>query len=220
MEPKPYKIEDRPGDIVCEPLVSYSAITLDPAQRYSYADYLTWADDKRRELIDGIVKLMSAPYTIHSEITTTLVSKLWPFIKKRKGKCKIFHSPIDVRLPKNGETADNMIFTVVHPDIVVVCDPSKIEKRGIIGAPDFVVEVLSPSNTKLAMRKKFDLYEEAGVKEYWVVNPKLGLTVFLLQENGIFDEGTSYDLIFTPDAKVPVHTIEGLEIGLTEFLEE
>ena len=219
MVPKPYKIDGLPEDILCEPLVSYGAICLDPDKLYSYADYLTWADDKRRELIDGIAKLMSGPNTIHSEITITLAGKIWSFIKKRKGKCKIYHSPIDVRLPKNGETADDKIFTVVQPDIVVVCDPSKIEKKGIIGAPDLVVEVLSPSNTKLAMNKKYNLYEEAGVKEYWVVYPKMGLTVFLLQNNGKYDEGTSYDLIFTPDAKVPVHVIEGLEIGIKEFLE-
>ena len=221
MKTKPYKTDDKPtGNIIYEPLVKYDAINLDPAKRYSYADYLTWADDKRRELFDGIVKLMSGPAFIHAKISSNFIGKMWPFVKKRKGKCEVIHAPIDVRLPKNGETADDKIFTVVQPDIVVVCDPAKIDEKGIIGAPDLVVEVLSPSNTKLMMRTKFDLYEEAGVKEYWVVYPKSGVTVFLLQDNGKYDNGTTYDIIYVPDAKIPVHTIEGLEIGLKELFED
>jgi Uma2 family endonuclease len=149
-----------------------------------------------------------------------MIGKMWPFIKRRKGKCEIFHAPVDVRLPKNGETADNKIYTVLQPDICVVCDPSKIDEKGIIGAPDLVVEVQSPSTAKYVMSKKFDIYEEAGVKEYWVVYPKAGLTVFLLQDDGKYDDGTTYDIIYTPDAKVPVRTIEGLEIELKELFEE
>ena len=221
MEPKPYKTNDQPtGDIVCEPLVQYGAISLDSAKRYSYADYLTWADDKRRELFDGIVKLMSAPLNIHSLISGNIFGRTWQYIKKRKGNCKIYHAPFDVRLPKNKETADDKIYTVVQPDIVVVCDPSKIDEKGVIGAPDLVVEVLSPSNTKLMMRTKYDLYEESGVKEYWVVYPKSGVTVFLLQDNGKYDNGTTYDIVYMPDAKIPVNTIEGLEIGLKELFED
>jgi Uma2 family endonuclease len=101
-----------------------------------------------------------------------------------------------------------------------VCDPSKIDEKGIIGAPDLAVEILSPSNTKNMMRTKFDLYEEAGVKEYWVVHPKSAVTVFLLQKNGSYDNGTTYDIVYMPDAKIPVHTIKGLKISLKELLEE
>ena len=221
MESKLYKTDDKPaGDIVCEPLVKYDPIILDPAKRYSYADYLTWVDDKRRELFDGFVSMMSGPLTIHSNITADIFGRAWNFIKRRKAKCKIFHAPIDVRLPKKGEIADDKIFDVVQPDIVVVCDPSKVDKKGIIGAPDLVIEVLSPSNTRLMMSTKFDLYEEAGVKEYWVVYPKSGVTVFLLQDNGKYDRGTTYDIVYMPDAKIPVHTIEGLKISLKELFEE
>jgi len=223
MEPKPYKTDDDATYILCEPPARYgcvSTVVLDEAKRYSYADYLTWADNKRRELFDGIAKLMSAPNILHADIAAYIFSNIWPFVKKRKGKCRVFHAPVDVRLPKNGEIADDKIFTVVQPDICVVCDPSKIDIKGIIGAPDLIVEVVSPSNTKLMMSKKFDVYEEAGVKEYWVIYPKSGLTVFLLQNNGKFDEGTTYDVIYTPNAKVPVHTIEGLEIELNELFED
>jgi len=221
MEPKPYKTDDQQaGNIVCEPLVKYETIVLDPAKRYSYADYLTWVDDKRRELFDGFVRLMSGPLTIHAIISANIFGRTWSYIKRRKRKCAIFHAPIDVRLPKNGETADDKIFNVVQPDIVVVCDLSKIDEKGIIGAPDLVVEVLSPSNTRLMMSTKFDLYEAAGVKEYWVVYPKSGVTVFLLQDDGKYDRGTTYDIVYVPDAKIPVHTIEGLEIGLKELFED
>ena len=220
MEPKPYNLDDQPADsIICEPLVQYGAINLDPAKRYSYADYLMWVDDKRRELFDGIAKLMAGVNFVHNAITVNLTYFLRQFVKKKKGNCKIFHAPYDVRLPKNGETADDKIYTVVQPDIFVVCDPSKIDEKGIIGAPDLVVEVLSPSNTKLMMRTKFDLYEESGVKEYWVVYPRSGVTVFLLQDDGKYDNGTTYDIIYMPDAKIPVHTVEGLEIGLKELFE-
>ena len=222
MEPKPYNEDDQQGSVVCEPFAPYGIpeVCLNPSIRYTYAEYLTWADNKRRELFDGIVQLMSAPHIIHSIVTAGIFGRMWSYVKKRKGVCKIFHSPIDVRLPKNRETDDSKIYTVVQPDIVVVCDPSKIDKKGIIGAPDLVVEVQSPSTAKLVMGKKFDLYEEAGVKEYWVVYPNAGLTVFLLQDNGKYDNGTTYDVVYTPDAKVPVHTIEGLEIELKELFED
>ena len=221
MKSKKYKQGEKPaGDIICEPLVKYETLVLDPAKRYSYADYLTWVDDKRRELFDGFVRMMSGPRTTHAEITAGIFGRAWSFIKRKKGKCKIFHAPIDVRLPENGETADDKIFTVVQPDIVVVCDPSKIDEKGIIGAPDLVVEVLSPSNSRLMMSTKFDLYEKSGVKEYWVVYPKSGVTVYLLTYNGKYDNGTTYDIVYTPDAKIPVHTIKGLKIGLKELFED
>jgi len=221
MEPILYKEDEQPVELFLDPPAIYgcvSVVNLDPNKRYSYADYLTWADNKRRELFDGMVKMMSGPNTWHSRITVGLVGKIWPFVKKRKGTCEVFHSPIDVRLPRNGETADNKVYTVVQPDICVVCEPSKIDEKGIIGAPDLVVEVQSPSTGKVDMSTKFDLYEEAGVKEYWVVHPINGLTVFLLQENGKFDDGATYDLIYTPNAKVPMRTIKGLEIELKELL--
>ena len=223
MEPKSYKENDQLVELLLDPPARYgcvSAVSIDPNKRYSYADYLTWADNKRRELFDGIVKLMSAPNITHSSITSGLIGRMWPFVKMRKGKCRVFHSPVDVRLPKSGEKDDDKIYTVVQPDICVVCDPSKIDEKGIVGAPDLVVEVVSPSNTKLMMSTKFELYERGGVKEYWVVYPKSGLTVFLLQENGKYDDGVTYDVIYTPDAKVPVFTIPGLEIGLRELFEE
>ncbi len=222
MKPKAYKKNDKASDTADEPFAPYGnpPIYLDPTKRYSYADYRTWTDNKMRELIDGFVSVMSGPNLLHSVSSGNIFGKIWSHIEKRKGKCKIIHAPFDVRLPKNGETADNKIYTVVQPDIIVVCNPEKLDERGCMGAPDLVVEVQSPSTARLDMSKKFDLYEEAGVKEYWVVYPKAGLTVFLLQENGRYDDGTTYDVAFTPDAKVPVHTIEGLELGLKDLFKD
>jgi len=201
-----------------EPPIGYTA------HRYSYADYLTWTDDKMREIIDGVVYLFSAPLRVHAEITGSFFYRALSYFNKRKGreksKCKVYTAPFDVRLPVDGETADDKIFNVVQPDIVVVCDPSKLDYRGCIGAPDLVVEVNSPSTTKREMNQKFFLYEKAGVKEYWVVYPKSkGVTVFLLQPDGKYDEGTTYEVVFGT-TKVPVKTLEGLIIDLEELFEE
>jgi Uma2 family endonuclease len=199
---------------------SDSGVYINKSQLYTYADYLSWMDDKRRELINGVVyDLLSAPTRWHAEISAFINGKFWSYVAKRKGKgkCKVYYAPFDVRFPKNGETADNKIYTVVQPDICVICDPEKLDEKGCIGAPDLIVEVQSPSTAKRDLHEKFNLYEESGVKEYWVVYPKVqGLTVFLLQENGKFDEGTSYE--FT--GKVPVATLKGLEIDLEELFEE
>ncbi|MDR1860943.1 MAG: Uma2 family endonuclease, partial [Bacteroidales bacterium] len=109
-----------------EPAAEYGSQKL-----YTYADYRTWADDKRRELIDGIIyDLLSAPMRMHQRISKNILFFLEYFIRRRKGKCEVYHAPFDVRLPRNGETADNEIYTVVQPDICVVCDPSKLDERG------------------------------------------------------------------------------------------
>ena len=187
--------------------------------RYSYADYLSWIDDKMRELLNGIVYTFSAPFRNHAKFTSGFLVKAGSFIKNKKGKCEIYHAPFDVRLPLNGETADDKIYNVVHPDICVVCDPSKLDEKGCLGAPDLIVEVISPSTAKRDLNEKFNLYEAAGVREYWVVYPKdKAVTVFLLQEDGKYDPGMTYQLI---DKKVcvPVYTLEGLIIDLDELFE-
>jgi Uma2 family endonuclease len=163
--------------------------------------------------------LFSAPTRWHAGISASIFGRFWNYITKRKdkGQCKVYHAPFDVRFPKNGETADNKIYTVVQPDICVVCDPKKLDKAGCIGAPDLIVEVQSPSTAKRDLQEKFKLYEESGVREYWIVYPRVqGVTVFLLQEDGKYDEGTTYE--FT--GKVPVSIFDGLEIDLEELFEE
>ena len=204
---------------ILEPLVAGEpdAVYLNPSKRYSYADYLTWMDDTRRELIDGIVYVFSAPSRFHAEISGSIWLKFQNFVAKRKGNCKIYHAPFDVRFPNNDETDNKKIYTVVQPDICVVCDPSKLDEKGCIGAPDLIVEVQSMSTAKKDMREKFDLYERGGVKEYWVVFPKEeGLTVFKLGKDGKYDKGTPYQF----EGKVPVGIFKGLKIDLEELFQD
>jgi Uma2 family endonuclease len=213
---KPYDATPPKTNIVEEPFVMYGTLNLDESKRYTYADYLTWLDDKRRELINGFIHLMSAPNEIHARISFNWGFLTELFVRKRKGKCRIYHAPFDVRLPLNNETADDKIKDVVQPDLCVICDLTKLDDKGCIGAPDLIVEVLSPSTLKYDWNYKFNLYESAGVREYWIVDPKAKLVnVFLLQPDGKYDLGTVYEC----NQKAPVHIFEGLEIELNELFE-
>jgi Uma2 family endonuclease len=215
---KSYDLSETEPMIIAEPFAMYyPTLDLDLKKRYTYADYLTWLDDKRRELIDGFIYLMSAPNEFHARISHLASMFIGSFVRNRKGKCRVYHAPFDVRLPLNKETEDGKIYNVVQPDICVVCDLSKIDKRGCIGAPDLIVEVLSPSTYKKDLHNKLALYEAAGVREYWTVNPKAKTVhIFLLQANGFYDDGIEYET----GQKAPVHIFEGLEIDLNELFEE
>jgi Uma2 family endonuclease len=166
-----YTVDKEPekATVIKEP----DGVYITQKQPYNYADYLSWMDNKRRELINGVVfDLLSAPTRWHADISEFINGKLWTYITKRKGKCKIYHAPFDVRFPRNGKTADNDIYTVVQPDICVICDPKKLDDKGCIGALDLIVEVQSPSTAQRDLKEKFELYEGAGVREYWVVFPR------------------------------------------------
>ncbi len=127
----------------------------------------------------------------------------------------VFYAPFDVRLPKNGETENDKIYTVVQPDICVVCDISKIDKRGCLGAPDLIVEIQSPSTAKYDFLEKFPLYESSGVREYWVVFPyDEAIQVFRLQSDGKYDEGTTYD-----EGNIPVGIFDGEKIAFDSIFE-
>jgi Uma2 family endonuclease len=186
-------------------------LSLDLKKRYTYADYLTWADGKVRELFNGFIKLMSpAPRAKHQKTSTTIAARLFNLIEKNKGVCQVFHAPFDVRLPRNGETADDRIYTVVQPDVCVICDPAKIDDRGCLGAPDLAVEVQSLATAKYDLNDKFRLYEEVGVREYWVVFPyEKGILQFILQADGTYDQGTKYE-----SGKIPVYIFDGEEIAI------
>jgi Uma2 family endonuclease len=161
---------------------------LDLTKTYTYADYLTWRFNERVELIKGWIHKMSpAPRPLHQEVETALSSELYTFFKKNKA-CKVYNSPFDVRLLINKGQKDKEITTVFQPDICVVCDPSKIDNRGCVGAPDLIVEVLSISTMKKDYNEKFNLYEENGVKEYWLVNPEMKAIQIFSLENGVYQE--------------------------------
>ncbi len=171
------------------------ALKLSLNRRYSYADYLTWIDDKRRELIDGFINLMTpAPARLHQEISGAVFGHLWHYLKNKP--CKVFAAPFDVRLPKDENEKENQnIFTVVQPDISVVCDMNKLDEKGCIGAPDVIVEIISPSTAKKDLHDKFEIYEQSKVNEYWVVYPSdNAISVFKLDTEGKYDEGTTYKI--------------------------
>ncbi|MGH8548382.1 MAG: Uma2 family endonuclease [Methylococcales bacterium] len=145
---------------------------LDLNGRYSYADYLTWQFGDALELIRGKIMLMSpAPTSKHRRIVTHLGGQLYDFFRKRP--CELFYAPFDVRLYDRGKSvvAFQEIYSVVQPDLCVICDKNKIDERGCSGAPDWVIETLSAGNSKLETQIKYQLYRESGVQEYWLVYP-------------------------------------------------
>jgi len=214
---KPYELPSTEPTIIEEPFVMYGTLDLDESKRYTYADYLTWLDDKRRELIDGFIHLMSAPMRWHARISGKLNTLIDIFVDEKMEGCHVYHAPFDVRLPLNNETDDDKVYNVVQPDLCVICDLSKLDDRGCIGAPDLIVEVLSPSTLKKDWNYKFNLYEAAGVREYWIVDPKAKvINVFLLQPDGKYDQG----IVYESGQKAPVRIFEGLEIDLGKLFEQ
>jgi Uma2 family endonuclease len=196
-------------------------LVLDINKQYSYADYITWTDGIRREIINGVVKVMSGVTDWHNVVTINLPILIKPFIRMQKKKYRIFHAPFDVMLPINGEVDSKQIYTVVQPDFGIVCDFTKVRKNGVFGAPDMIAEVLSPSTAARDLDEKKHLYERVGVKEYWVIYPKeMAITVFLLQSNGKYNEGETFDLLDDEDKKIKVAIIEGLEINLKDIFSE
>ena len=142
---------------------------LDLNKVYSYADYYKWKFEERVELIKGVIfKMSPAPNRAHQEITGTIYRKIGNFLESRQ--CKVYIAPFDVRIPRKSKE-DKDIITVVQPDICVICNPDILDDKGCLGAPDLVVEVLSPGNSRKEVSNKFDVYEEAGVREYWIVDP-------------------------------------------------
>ena len=189
-------------------------LTLDLTRRYTYADYLTWVDDVGRELIEGFIKLFPAPRRVHAEISKNIYRLLDFIVSKKKGGCSVYYAPFDVRFPKNGETSDNKIYTVVQPDICVVCDPSKLDDRGCCGAPDMIIEIFSPSTGKRDLHEKFLLYEEHGVKEYWIVYPSdKAIHTFLLQDDGKYNAG----IIYEQEGKAPVRVFDDYLLDLKDI---
>lgn len=159
---------------------------LDLEKNYSYADYLTWKFQERLEIIKGkIFKMSPAPNTFHQRIGSNLHGILWN--KFQNHSCRLFSAPFDVRLlDKKKSTVDKDVFTVVQPDLCVICDENKLDERGAFGAPDLVIEILSPGNSIKEMKYKYDLYQEAGVLEYWIVNPMDRTILIYALENEIF----------------------------------
>ncbi|MGX3046801.1 Uma2 family endonuclease [Ursidibacter arcticus] len=152
---------------------------LDLNRSYSYSDYLLWQLKERVEIIKGKILAMSpAPNRLHQNISLKLTGHLLKVFPS--DKCKLYVAPFDVRFPdENGN-----IKTVVQPDLCVICDPNKLDEQGCIGAPDLIIEILSPGNSKREMKDKYELYQEQGVNEYWVVRPEERNIHIYILENG------------------------------------
>jgi len=183
-------------------------------KRYTYADYLTWLDDKRCELIDGFINLMTpAPARKHQYVVRQTLLIFGNYLLKKT--CEVYSAPFDVRLPKSiEETDDAKVYTVVQPDLCVICDPSKLDDKGCIGAPDLIVEILSPSTSKKDLSVKYKIYEQAGVKEYWLVNPNdENISVFVLDNTGKYQLNGMYG----GDMKIKVSIFKDLEISLEDI---
>lgn len=141
---------------------------LDLTKTYTYSDYLLWQFSERVELIRGFIHKMSpAPSRKHQTISQNLNWKIYSFFENRP--CSVFVAPFDVRLPIKSSKKDT---TVVQPDLCIICDENKLDDKGCNGAPDLIVEILSPNNSKHDVDTKFNLYQESGVKEYWMVEPE------------------------------------------------
>ena len=190
-----------------------TTLDLNLNQQYTFADYLTWLDNKRRELINGFIKMFPAPIRKHQKNSSQLHGVIWTYLRHKN--CEIYSAPFDVRLPKNGEKQDNKIYTVVQPDISIICDTKKLDRRGCIGAPDMIIEIISEKNAKHDTDTKFKLYEIHGVKEYWIVRPnEESITVFLLDTNGKYQFKRTYP----NDSKIPVNIFNGdLIVDLKEI---
>lgn len=180
---------------------------------YTYADLLEWDDDTRWELYDGEPIAMSSPSDVHQEISGELHLQLGTYLKGKK--CKVYYAPFDVRLfERKGDRPEN-VKTVVQPDLMVVCDTSKIDRRGIHGAPDLVIEILSDSTRRNDRLLKFNLYREAGVKEYWIIDPVDRMVSVHVLENGQY-----YTTVYEPDASIPVSVLEDCTIDLSSVFPE
>ncbi len=188
-------------------------LALRTEKHYTYADYLQWPDETRYELIDGEAFLMSpAPLVEHQEIAGEVFRQLANQLDGQP--CRPYIAPVDVRLPRTDE-ADAAIDTVVQPDVLVVCDPGKVDRRGVRGAPDWVLEVLSPSTAAHDQIAKRRTYERAGVREYWLVHPgDRTLTVYVL-ENGQYGRPEIYEL----KDETPIGVLPGVSIAWDALVE-
>lgn len=160
--------------------IVYNFSDLDLTKTYSYSDYLMWQFQERVELIKGfIMKMSPAPSMSHQKVSNNLSGCFYENFKRKP--CSVFQAPFDVRLPIKATKKDT---TVVQPDLCVICDEEKLDEKGCNGSPDLMVEIISPNNSKHDIHTKFNLYKEAGILEYWIIEPydKI-LLVYTLKDN-------------------------------------
>jgi Uma2 family endonuclease len=187
-----------------------------PAQqeRATFAQWLTWDGDDRCELLGGEIVMMAPPSRLHQEISMELTRQIANYLEGKR--CKVYPAPFAVRLFEQEGDDPKDVDTVVQPDISIVCDPKKLDDRGCKGAPDMVAEILSPSTRRHDRLTKLNLYQQAGVKEYWIVEPETqSVQVFLLRD-GVFRIHEDYSR--TDVAKV--NALDGCFVELSKVFPE
>ncbi len=191
------------------------SIAIDFREKYTYADYLTWSDEERWELINGYPYSMSpAPGRRHQEVALNLARLFSNFFDGKP--CKVYIAPFDVRLSED-TSDDHVIENVVQPDLSVFCDKRKLDEKGAIGAPDLAVEILSPSTASKDIKTKLLLYQQFGVKEYWIVDPENhSMEIILLNKDGKYHPG----IVYAPGQKCPSTHFKGLEIDVEAVFAE
>jgi Uma2 family endonuclease len=177
---------------------------------YTYADYLTWDDNERWEIINGVAYNMSpAPTTRHQLISWELSRQIGNYLHDFNKTCFAFYAPFDVRFPQDAQ--DDEIIDVVQPDVSVICDVSKLDEKGCHGAPDLIIEILSPSTSKKDLVDKRILYENNRVQEYWLIDPTHNVaTVYRLEAFGKYGS----PMIHANKGKLEVQCLPGLTIDL------
>jgi len=180
-------------------------------KKYTYADYLSWPENERWEIIDGIPYMQAAPTWQHQAISGQFLKQLLEYLDGKP--CKAFAAPFDLRIPEMNEADEDTTF-VVQPDLVVVCDKERLKGTGYYGVPTLIIEITSPSTAKMDKIWKFAKYEKAGVKEYWIVEPENKLvTVFILQENNqygrpeVYSESDKINVSVFPDLSIDLKPV-------------
>ena len=177
--------------------------------KYSYADYLTWNDDGRWEIIDGVAYSLASPSDIHQEILGELFAEFRNYLKGKK--CRAYVAPFDVSLPSEKQDGNDKIYDVVQPDIIIVCDKEKISRKGCKGSPDIVIEILSPSTASKDCLRKRILYEKNKINQYWIIDPdEQEVYILKLAGHGMYGHPERYG----KEDKIKVENFEGLEIDL------
>ena len=186
------------------------AVPAEKKMKYTLADCLGWEEGTRGEIIDGEAVMMAPPSTAHQLISMELARQLANFLEGRK--CRVLPAPFAVRLFERAGDKPEDVQTVVEPDLSVVCDSAKLDKYGCRGAPDLVVEVLSPSTQRHDRLVKLDLYQRAGVREYWIVSPDEQTVQVLLLRGGLLLPHELYG----PGDIAKVNVLEGCFVELSK----
>lgn len=184
-------------------------------RKYNYADYLTWPEGERWEIIDGVPYMQAAPTWQHQAISVELTSQFNTYLKGKP--CRVFAAPFDLCIPDYNENDEEISNIISQPDIVVVCDESKLRKTGYFGIPTLVIEISSPSTTRRDKVLKFNKFEKVGVNEYWIVEPEgKFISVFALQENKRYGRPE----IYTDENKIQVSGFPDLVIDLSTVFDK